>query len=356
MASFKRGFCTHCHGEEKSRIFAVNKDAEVCYCPHCTHAMKPKEAMSNYNWLISFHLKRASKALFESTEYLLAYQTFAHVIDIDDRVKVAYFGRLLSLVYLSTLRTSKISFALYMHRQESKLCHYLGTANEYCNYLWLVLDALDYYESRMLKRLTTHGVFYDTECISLYLERLNEIRQYRKYIVEEAEYFIVAGKDQFKAILDRTRKDDTKYDKLLAQKYVTTEGLTYTFIEYDSNKKPILNIREDLPLQSMHRFKPASLYSKENKKILIPDEIYLNNLPLSRLVAVSVPVAFVLFSLVLAGIIAALAPTSQNFKLAVFILSALLLPASLMLIALHFSWKNRLKKKYYNGTNPFIFK
>ena len=106
MAGFKKGFCTHCRGDEKSRIFNVNKDAEVCYCPHCTHAMKPKEAIGNYTWLISSYLKKASSALFESTEYLYAYQTFAHVIDLDDTVKVAYFGRLLSLVYLSTLRTS----------------------------------------------------------------------------------------------------------------------------------------------------------------------------------------------------------------------------------------------------------
>ena len=356
MASFKRGFCTHCRGEEKSRIFAVNKDAEVCYCPHCTHAMKPKEAMSNYNWLISFHLKRASKALFESTEYLLAYQTFAHVIDIDESVKVAYFGRILSLVYLSTLRTSKISFALFMQRQESKLCHYQGTASEYFSFLWLLLDALDNYESRMLKRLTTHGIFYDTECISLYLARLHETREYKKYIAEEAKYFITVGKDQFKEVLDRAKKADPQYDKILGQRFVTTEGLSYTFIDYDSNKKPILNILEDVPLQVVHRFKPASLYSKENKKILIPDEIYLNNLPLSRLVAVSVPVALFLLSLVVTGLIAAICPTSQTFKLMVFIFSALLLPTSLMLIALHFSWKNRLKKKYYNGTNPFIFK
>ena len=81
MASFKKGFCTHCKGDERARIFEVNKDADVCYCPHCAHTMKPKEAIGNYSYLISSYLKKASKALFESTEYLYAYQTFAHVID-----------------------------------------------------------------------------------------------------------------------------------------------------------------------------------------------------------------------------------------------------------------------------------
>lgn len=355
MASFKRGFCTHCRGEEKDRIFNVNKEAEVCYCPNCTHAMKPKEAINNYNSLISFHLKRASKALFESTEYLLAYQTFAHVIDLDNTVKVAYFGRLLSLVYLSTLRTSKISFALFMHHQESKLCHYQETAREYFNFLWLLLDALDKYDSRMLKLLTTHGIFYDVECVSLYLERLYEIRRYKKYIIEEAQFFLDSGKEQFQVILDRTKNADAEYDAVLEQRFVTTDGLSYSFTDYDANKKPILTPRDDIPPQTIHRFKPMSLSSKENKQVLISDEIYLNNLPLSRLVSASIPTAIALLAIVVTGLIACI-PASQQFKLVVFIVSALLLPASLVLVILHFSWKNRLKKKYYNGTNPFIFK
>ena len=111
MAVLRKGFCKHCEGEESLRIFNVNKDAEVCYCPHCMKEMQPKEAIKEYGELISYYLKKASKYLFESTEYLLAYQTFAHVIDLDDTIKVARFGRVLSLVYLSTLRTSKINFA-----------------------------------------------------------------------------------------------------------------------------------------------------------------------------------------------------------------------------------------------------
>ena len=123
MAVLKRGFCIKCQGEERLRIFNVNKTAEVCYCPHCTNPMPPKDAIENYRNLISNHLKKASKYLFESTEYLLAYQTFAHIIDLDDTVKAAFYGRLLALVHLSTLRASKINFAFQMHRQEMKIFH-----------------------------------------------------------------------------------------------------------------------------------------------------------------------------------------------------------------------------------------
>ena len=354
--AFKRGFCTHCHGDEKARIFNVNKDAEVCYCPSCTHAMTPKEAISNYSWLISFHLKKASKALFESTEYLLAYQTFAHVIDLDNTVKVAYFGRILSLVYLSTLRTSKINFALIMHRQQAKLCHYQETAREYFNFLWLLFDALEYYEAKMLKRLTSHSYFYDQECIELYLERLYETRQYKKYIAEEASFFIASNKEQFQVILDRATKADPEYDVILGQKFITAEGGSYAFAQYDENNKPVISLQEEVIVQMNRRFKPASLSPVDNKKLLIPDEIFMNNLPLSRLVAASIPVAIALLAIVIGGFIASFIVPDQTIKLLIYVFSALFLVASLLLVILHFSWKNRLKKKYYNGTNPFIFK
>ena len=106
--ALKKGFCTHCKGDEDLRIFDVNKDAEVCYCPHCMAAMSPKEAITNYNGLIANYLKHGSKALFDSTQYLEAYQTFAHIIDLNETIKVAHFGRIMSMVHLSTLRKSKI--------------------------------------------------------------------------------------------------------------------------------------------------------------------------------------------------------------------------------------------------------
>ena len=67
--ALKRGFCTHCQGDEIQRIFNVNREAEICYCPVCAHPMQPKDAIVNYRNLISNYLKRASRYLFETTEY-----------------------------------------------------------------------------------------------------------------------------------------------------------------------------------------------------------------------------------------------------------------------------------------------
>ena len=354
--AFKKGFCTHCKGDERARIFNVNKEADVCYCPHCAHTLKPKEAISNYSWLISSYLKKASKALFESTEYLLAYQTFAHVIDLDDTVKVAYFGRLLSLVYLSTLRTSKISFALQMHRQQAKLFHYQETAREYFNFLWLLLDALDQYETRMKKRIKFHSFYYDEDCIRLYLKRVDEIKKYKEFITIEAGFFVDSNKDQYSVVIDRVNNGMKDYNSTFNQRYVTTEGKSYLFDGFGRDEMPVVNLQKHIPEQPAHNYKPLALLPNEEKIPLIKDDIYLNNLTLSRLVKMSVPVAIFLLVVVAGAMIASFFIEPKTIKLIIYISSILLLAASFLLIILHFAWKNSLKKKYYNGTNPFIFK
>ena len=354
--ALRKGFCSHCKGDEMLRIFDVNKEAEVCYCPHCMAAMTPKEAIENYSGLISHHLKKASKALFESTQYLIAYQTFAHIIDIDESIKVAHFGRILAMVRLSTLRKSKIGFAHTLHRQEAnKYFHYQETANEYFHFLILLLDALDEYESRLKKRITTHGIFYDLDCVITYLQRIDEIKKYKSFISLEATYFIECNKAQFNDVIKKIYQNAPLYENALKKDYVTADGFTYVFNKYDNNGFPLVSVKAGRPDLAL-RNKRHVLYPKDNKRSGIRDEIYQNNLTLSRLVTVSIPLAIIFFAFALAGIIAFILVPSVVLKGVLLAGVVSLVIASLILFILHFSWKNRLKKKYYNGTNPFIFK
>ena len=356
--ALKRGFCTHCQGDEIQRIFNVNKEAEICYCPVCAHPMQPKDAIINYRNLISHHLKRASRYLFETTEYLRAYQTFAHIIDLDDTVKVAYFGRILSLIHISTLRKCKISFALMMHKQQAaKLFHYQETANEYYHFLILLLDALDIYENKLKKRLTSRGVYYDVDCVVLYLKRIEEIILYKRYLITEAEFFIDANKDNFNVIVDRIKNSKEHYTNVFKETYVTADGNSYLFNEFGPIITPILTMQSHKKEQSARHIKEEiSLYPKDNKKSPIKDEIYQNNLPIFVFVSMSVPLAIVLFFAALTAVIIGVALPSDIAKMLLFIGATVLTSVSLMLFILHFAWKNALKKKYYNGTNPFIFK
>ena len=356
--ALKRGFCTHCQGDEIQRIFNVNKEAEICYCPLCAHPMQPKDAIVNYRNLISHYLKKASRYLFETTEYLRAYQTFAHIIDLDDSVKVAYFGRILALIHISTLRKSKINFALMMHKQQAaRLFHYQETANEYYHFLVLLLDALDIYENKMKKRLTSRGVFYDVDCVVLYLKRIEEIILYKRYLITEAQFFIEANKENFREIVARIESGKDHYAAIFKENYVTADGNSYLFNEFGPNITPILTMQSLKNEQKVRHIKEEiSLYPKDNKKSPIRDEIYQNNLPIFIFVSMSVPLAIVLFFAALTAVIVAIFAPSEIVKMLLFIGAAMVTSVSLMLFILHFAWKNALKKKYYNGTNPFIFK
>ena len=355
--ALKKGFCTHCHGEEIQRIFDVNKEAEICYCPKCLSPMQPKEAIDNYGYLISHYLKKASRYLFETTEYLLAYQTFAHIIDLDETIKVAHFGRILSLVYISTLRTGKINFAYQLHKQEAaRLFHYQENANEYYHFLTLLLDALDEYESRMKKRLLTHGYFHDLDCIVMFLKRGEEIRAYKDFINSEAAFFVESNKDQFKTIVKRTKDASRSYQKILNSTYTTTDGYSYVFYKFSNDGTPLITLQSQASSRTPRKFKTVYLYPKDSKKSGIRDDIYLNNLPLSRLVSISIPFAILLLLVAVAGVIFSFIVEGQFEKMLLYIGAGAVLLVSLILFILHFAWKSRLRKKYYNGTNPFIFK
>ena len=106
-----------------------------------------------------------------------------------------------------------------------------------------------------------------------------------------------------------------------------------------------------------HRIKQSiSLSPKDNKKSPIKDEIYMNNLPIFVSVTASVPLAIFLFLLGLAALIVGLALPYDVAKVILFIGAGVVTSVGIMLLILHFAWKNALKKKYYNGTNPFILK
>ena len=354
--ALKRGFCVHCKGEETLRLFDVNKESEVCYCPNCMAAMTPKEAIQNYRGLIEYHLKKASKALFEIGDYLKAYQTFAHIIDLDNTIKVAYFGRILSLVYLSTLRKGKINFANQLHRQEAKdLFHYQETVNEYFRFLTLLLDALDDYENRMKKIIQFRGMFYDTDCIVLYLQRLEDIRAYKEFISSEANFFVEQNKEQYKLIINRVNLDSKHYERAFKENFLTIDGYSYIFSGF-AGQTPTINLQFEEQVHKPHVIKNANLYPKDNKKTIIRDNVYQTNISLAILISLSIPLAIALSVLALGMVIASIFVTLEPVKLILVISAALLVMVSLGLVIANLISKNRLKKKYYNDTNPFILK
>ena len=133
-------------------------------------------------------------------------------------------------------------------------------------------------------------------------------------------------------------------------------GFAYKFVSFGQNNVPSIAIDTKSKKQKFRFIKPTSLNPKDNKKSKIKDQIYLNNLALARLVAASIPVAIILLLLAIGDIIGAIFIPNNTVKIIFYVMAAAVVSISLLLFILHFLWKNRLRRTYYNGTNPFIFK
>ncbi|HHT67256.1 MAG TPA: hypothetical protein GX010_03420 [Erysipelotrichaceae bacterium] len=356
--ALKKGFCTNCKGEEQSRIFDVNQEANKCFCPNCMAEMSPKQAIANYNALISSLLKKGSKYIFKTTQYHLAYQTFAHVIDINNTIKAAYFGRIYSLLCLSTLRKSKITLACSLHKNEAnKLFHYQETINEYYHFLKLLLSALDTYENRMKKRILNHGIFYDPDCVVLYLTRIDEIKNYKQFIASEAQYFVDNNKNQFKKIVDLVNRDLPRYQDVYSETFPILDGSNYVFNKYSNPSSPLITLQREKHNYKRKISRSASLYPRNNNRKLIKDEIFRDKYHLTILVEISIPLAIFLFIIGMVGIVIAYVNEATLFnKSLLFIISMGVIAISITLFVFRFVWKKKLIERYYSGINPFILK
>lgn len=355
--ALRKGFCTRCKGEDKKRIFSVNKDATTCFCPNCMAELKPKVAIENYKDLLSSYLKKGSESLFETTEYFLAYRTFAHIIEINRTIKTAYYGRILSLLYLSTLRKSYINSACSLHKKEAEnMFHFQETVHDYFHFLNLLLNALDAYETRMKKRITSNNLFIDADCVILYLTRIEEIRNYKLFIASEAQLLIDNDKEKFKEIVDRVSHSLKRFDDILKETYPITNGNNYAFLKYCENNVPLITLSPEKHKIKSFRFRTISLYSERKGHFLINDRVYKNNLLISRLVKISIPLGTFLCVSAIVGFVFAFIAESAWLKIILNIYSFSAISFSIALLILDFLWKKQLKNKYYNGIDPFILK
>ena len=247
-----------------------------------------------------------------------------------------------------------------LHKQEApKWFHYTETVTEAFQFMGLLIYALDTYEARLRKRITLHnGPFYDVDCVILYLRRLDEIREYKEFIISEANVFVENGKEQFKEIAERLERDKAHYVSAFKEVFHTVDGFTYTFQHFDNNRNPIGAVKNDHPNVEPEKNKKRKieLYPKDGKKSLIKDELFANNLTLARLVNVSVPVALILFITAAICLIASFPIPNLVATIVLLSFSIVLVAISVVLFILHFVWKNEHNKKYYKGTNPFILK
>ena len=180
--SMKKGYCPKCKKtkDEKKRVFDVNSEASVCYCPNCLTAYKPSVAINEYNNFLSDKITTAFYQFKTIGKFEKAYKTFANVLEFEPEHAIALSGRIISLLYLSTLRKvyfndCKSLLILAKHRFS------LITNREIYKQLLSSLNtAIEEYHHNLTKRLTFKGYFYDAECLKLFIIRLNEIREFKE--------------------------------------------------------------------------------------------------------------------------------------------------------------------------------
>ncbi len=230
--SLKRAICTHCHPYHKNgkvRVFDVNPEATVCYCPYCERKLDPQEAIDAYTQMLRKKGVHAYKILYEQTNYPLAYQTFAQIIELDPTYIEARFGRILSLIYLSGLRRTRFNDATLLLKEESKLYfHKIKDLNRYIRFLTRANDAVDEYNSRFRRKLVVRGYYYDEDCIQCMYEHVKSIVEFKINLLEECE--IMNGKvdnDTLKNLTKKIRDQITFIENELSTPVLSIDGYTY---------------------------------------------------------------------------------------------------------------------------------
>lgn len=346
--ALKKGFCSHCYKKKKKEVFfSVNKDAEICYCPSCMQQLVPNEAIDDYNLYLTHHIMKAKKLLYNDTNFYEAYVHFAKIIEIEEDNEVGHYGRLLSLIYMSTLRISKFKEVMILFQSESNLYHSFKDKLYYLKFLKKINRAVEEYDARYIKRLSFKDYFYSIECIQLYFDRKSEIINLKNLLLNEADYLLEQEEDikviNFKKDIEKSIKELNKQFK---EKVICINGLTYSNIGFSSRGDVLLSSDGKKKFVAIKTFKRI-LSEKEGRGFLIKDHVYPDNIHLAHLMNVAIPFSIVFLVLALAS--SSLMIMSQtlfpSYKPLFIYLTIGFGFCLLATMVLHLWWRRKLKKR-----------
>ena len=171
----RKGICPYCNIPKiENRIFLVNPEASVCFCPNCMKEMDPALAINSYDSYLKNLLNIADESLYIKCDPALAYQDYGAIIEIDNTVTESYLGRLLCMAYMSKVRSNYLNEARALLSDEVNE-HFLKASElpKFIPFLKKMNRVLDDYEYVLTRRLSYRGLyFYDIACLSLYLKSI----------------------------------------------------------------------------------------------------------------------------------------------------------------------------------------
>lgn len=262
-----KGYCKKCQelGEEP-KFFEVNTQNEITYCPFCGYKMATPVPINNYQELFEHYLKEADVLLFRCRDYEASYKAYGRIIDLDNENVVARYGRILSLVYLSTLTTPMLKEAIWIFNSEkTKYLRKCKNPETYILFLNFINEALNKMYSPLNKRLTFRGYFYDIQCVTTYFDILNLIKNFKTILLEE--YTFINKKlsnPDINVIISSLDKELNELNKELKHSQVDVTGVVYKCAGINRDDQPIVS------------------YSDEKKRLKLPpfQQKYLGNRPL----------------------------------------------------------------------------
>ena len=345
-SKLKKAYCIYCKtDDELSRIFSVNPEAKVCYCPNCMVELKPKDAIDEYNYFIAQKLDKADRLLYRDTRFYDAYCAYGHVIEIDPFIMRARFGRISSLLYMSTLRhTHFVDAMTLLDRDAEQYFRKMKDQLLYAKFLSKALNAIDEYQNRFVRRITSRERFYSQDCVELYFTRLYEIIEAKKFIVGELTKISLKNPDEkvIRLITNRT-VELGELQQRFDDRVATADGTRYRVAKVISAQQ-ILISRLDDSLAPLTRHKVYKLSENEKKGRLIKDKVYPDNSHLMALATSCIPLLILFFP---ATALAVLMYVFQWFNLGLIPLFVAIgcFVVAVVTLAFFINWKHKLSKR-----------
>lgn len=348
--SLKKAYCPNCHFKnEKNHVFLVNEDALTCYCPRCLSEFHPKDVINKYDQILNKKISSAKILLYSAINMQLAYQKFADLIEFDSDCVDGYYGRLLALIYMSTLRHPRFDDFNLMFEVSNSMFR-KSDLEQYVRFLDKCNNAIKEYDTNFVKRLSFKKYFYDIDCLKLYFKNLIEIKLTLKLLLKEVLY--IKNNLKFSNVQlisleqDLTENIDKNANKI-SDKYQTFEGYTYSFVEESKNGNILLGHSDSRKKTLLKHIKPKSLNSGDkHKKHIIKDKVYPDNTNVYKLMKITLPMFCVFITLMIVSLIL-LFILKNKITFYVFLISSISFAfISICFIVLHLISKMKLNKRH----------
>ena len=340
--SMKQGFCIKCHTDDpKRRVFKVNSEAEKCYCPHCMAEYKPKVAISYFDRFLRSLNEQADLTLQIAKTPDASYLKYAEVLEFEEDYVPALLGRISSLLYLSTLRTSRFKDAMLLIDLDKDRFHLVSSREMYLDFLKSCDDMANSYKERLSKKLTYRSLFYDVDCIKLYIQRLLEIIEFKNYLKEE----LIDLKDEETA--NRIAEEIKEIENLTHEILVSVEGRKYKFISLDQSGVPFIAISEDKIKVGLKHYPKRSLHAEEKKTRYINDTMFKTNKTLYTIIKLGLGFGIALGAIGLILLILSLILNNTVAFWPLLILGISFSLVGMIFVGIQFILRARIKKSRY---------